>query len=234
MEWLIPIMENNIKKPSQLLHLTEIFRSLIETIRGFFCLLFAKKENIGQGRVVMVVPGLLTSDFWTVILRKYLSKKGFQVYGWEMGTNLGRMEKIPELISKIEAIKIRHNQPIILIGWSIGGLFSREVSHQRPDLISKVMTLGSPFGDVQAPNNAKWVFELLNDDYDIDHSLVQRLASPTTMPSVAFYSKKDGIVPWEACMDSITDDHHLNVEIRSSHFGMGANPSVLDAIVQNV
>ena len=213
-------MENNIKKPSQLLHLTEIFRSLIETIRGFFCLLFAKKENIGQGRVVMVVPGLLTSDFWTVILRKYLSKKGFQVYGWEMGTNLGRMEKIPELISKIEAIKIRHNQPIILIGWSIGGLFSREVSHQRPDLISKVMTLGSPFGDVQAPNNAKWVFELLNDDYDIDHSLVQMLASPTTMPSVAFYSKKDGIMHLEAGMDNITDDHNLDEEKRRSHFSM--------------
>jgi hypothetical protein len=91
-------MESQIKKPSQLLHLTDIFRSLIETIRGFFYLLFAKRENIGQGRVIMVVPGLLTSDFWTVILRKYLSKKGFQVYGWEMGTNLGRMHRLPELI----------------------------------------------------------------------------------------------------------------------------------------
>jgi pimeloyl-ACP methyl ester carboxylesterase len=225
-------MENQIKKPSQLLHLTEIFRSLIETIRGFFYLLFAKKENIGQGRVVMVVPGLLTSDFWTVILRKYLTKKGFQVYGWEMGTNFGRLEKIPELITRIETIKDRHQQKIILLGWSMGGLFSREVSHQRPDLISKVMTLGSPFGDVLAPNNAKWVFELLNDDYDVDHSLVQRLASPTIMPSVAFYSLKDGIVPWAACMDKVTDDQHINVEISSSHFGMGANPSVLDAVLK--
>jgi pimeloyl-ACP methyl ester carboxylesterase len=226
-------MESQIKKPSQLLHLTEIFRSLIETIRGFFYLLFAKRENIGQERVIMVVPGLLTSDFWTVILRKYLSKKGFQVYGWEMGTNLGRMEKIPELISKIETIKARHNQKIILLGWSMGGLFSREVSHQRPDLISKVMTLGSPFGDVLAPNNAQWVFELLNDDYEVDHTLVKRMSSPVSIPSVAFYSKKDGIVAWEACIDKIADDHHINVEIKSSHFGMGANPSVLEAVVQN-
>lgn len=226
-------MESQIKKPSQLLHLTDILRSLIETIRGFFYLLFAKRENIGQGRVIMVVPGLLTSDFWTVIIRKYLSKKGFQVYGWEMGTNLGRMHRLPELISRIETIKNRHNQKIILLGWSMGGLFSREISHQRPDLISKVMTLGSPFGDIQAPNNAQWVFELLNDDYDVDHTLVKRLSSPVSIPSVAFYSKKDGIVAWEACIDKITDDHHINVEIKSSHFGMGANPSVLEAVVQN-
>lgn len=227
-------MEIQIKKPSQLLHLTEIFRSLIETIWGFFHLLFTKKENIGQGRVIMVIPGLLTSDFWTVILRKFLSKKGFQVYGWEMGTNLGRMEKLPELISRIEAVKTKHNQKVILLGWSMGGLFSREVSHQRPDLIAKVMTLGSPFGDVLAPNNAKWVFELLNDDYDVDHTLVQRLSSPVSMPSVAFYSKKDGIVPWEACMDKVTNDMHINVEVKSSHFGMGANPSVLNAVLDCV
>lgn len=226
-------MESQIKKPSQLLHLTDIFRSLIETICGFFYVLFSKRENIGQGRVVMVVPGLLTSDFWTVLIRKYLSKKGFQVYGWEMGTNLGRMHRLPELISRIETIKNRHNQKIILLGWSMGGLFSREISHQRPDLISKVMTLGSPFGDIQAPNNAQWVFELLNDDYDVDHTLVKRLSSPVSIPSVAFYSKKDGIVAWEACIDKITDDHHINLEIKSSHFGMGANPSVLEAVVQN-
>ncbi len=224
-------MDSDIKRPSQLLHLTEFVRSLFETIRGFFFFLFATRENVGYGRVVMVIPGLLTSDFWTVILRKYLAKKGFIVYGWQMGINLGRMQNLPELQAKIETLQKLYHQKIILIGWSMGGLFSREVCHQRPDLISAVVTLGSPFSAVQAPNNARWVFELLNDDYDIDHTLVTRLATQAPVPTVAIYSKKDGIVPWAACIDKDADDRHKNIEVSSSHFGFGANPGVLSAIV---
>ncbi|MBL0024224.1 MAG: hypothetical protein IPO98_04045 [Saprospiraceae bacterium] len=114
-------MDSDIKRPSQLLHLTEFVRSLFETIRGFFFFLFATRENVGYGRVVMVIPGLLTSDFWTVILRKYLAKKGFIVYGWQMGINLGRMQNLPELQAKIETLQKLHHQKIILIGWSMGG-----------------------------------------------------------------------------------------------------------------
>lgn len=227
-------MNSTIKKPSQWFHLIESIRSLFETIQGFIFLLFSSAEDIGKGQVVMVVPGLLSSDYSTYILRKFLIKKGFIVYGWQLGINLGRMDKLPELITKMEIISTRHNQKIIQIGWSMGGLFSREVCHQRPDLISKVITLGSPFADVHAPNNARWVFELLNDKYDIDHHIAARLASHTLMPSVAIYSKTDGIVPWEACIDPTTDENHINIEVQSSHFGMGANPKVLTSILNQI
>ena len=204
-------MNSAIKKPSQWLHLTEFIRSIFETVKGFFFLLFTVAEDLGKGQVVMVVPGLLSSDHSTYILRKFLIKKGFRVYGWQLGINLGRMDKLPELITKIEFISTRHHQKVILIGWSMGGLFSREVCHQTPDLISKVITLGSPFADVHAPNNARWVFELLNDKYDIDQHLASRLASRTVMPSVAIYTKSDGIVPWEACKDKTTDEDRKSV-----------------------
>lgn len=227
-------MNSSIKKPSQWLHFIEFIRFLFETIWGFFFLLFTATENLGKGQVVMVVPGLLSSDRSTYILRRFLKKKGFVVYGWQMGINLGRMHKLPELITKIEFISTRHNQQVILIGWSMGGLFGREVCHQRPDLVSRVITLGSPFADLHAPNNARWVFELLNDKYDIDHYIVKRLATHTLMPSVAIYSKSDGIVPWEACLDPITDENHINIEVHSSHFGMGANPKVLSYIINNI
>ncbi len=226
-------MEKVIKKPSKLLLYTEAIRSFFETIRGFIFLLLSASSAEGNGRVVMVVPGLLTSDFWTIILRKFLEKKGFIVYGWQMGINLGKMEKLPELGSKLAFIKEKHNQKVILIGWSMGGLFSRELCHQRPDLIAKVVTIGSPFGDVLVPNNAKWVFDLLNTD-DVDHTLVKRLASKTTMPSMAIFSKMDGIVPWEACRDKETDEDSINLEVSSSHFGMGANPNVLKAILASI
>ena len=162
-------MNTEIKKPKQSLHLTESIRSFFETIKGIFFLLMARKTNEGQGRVVMVVPGLLTSDFWTMLLRWYLKKKGFTVYGWEMGYNFGTLDKLPLLSQKIQQISQNHNQKISIIGWSMGGLFCREVSHQIPQYIEKVITLGSPFADINAPNNAKWVYELLNDESEVDH-----------------------------------------------------------------
>lgn len=223
-----------LKKPSQLLHLTESIRSFFETIRGFLLLLFSKKTNIGQGRVVMVIPGLLTSDFWTMVLRNYLKKNGFVVYGWELGINLGDLEKLPLLAKKIEAISEKHQQKVTIIGWSMGGLFCREVCHQIPEYIAHTITMGSPFANLHAPNNAKWVYELLNDENEVDPKLTSRLHLPTPMPSTAIYSKNDGIIPWQACMDKITDEQHKNVEVKSSHFGMGANDKVLHAVLQSL
>ena len=227
-------MEKEIKKPGNLLYLTESLRSLIETIRGFLYLWFTKRTKEGNGRVVMVIPGLLTSDFWTFILRSFLKKKGFTVYGWELGTNLGNLEKLPMLSEKILTHYERHQQKINVIGWSMGGLFTRTVCHQIPYAIEHVITLGSPFANIHAPNNAKWVYELLNDEKDVDQTLITSLHLPTPMPSTAIYSQMDGIVPWQACMDDQTDEVHKNVEVKSSHFGMGANPAVLNAVLKTL
>jgi pimeloyl-ACP methyl ester carboxylesterase len=224
-------MNTEIKKPSQLLYLTESFRAFFETLRGIFLLWMTRKTNEGQGKVVMVIPGLLTSDISTTILRNFLKKKGFIVYGWELGTNFGNLEKLPLLSEKIQTLSNKHNQKVNVIGWSMGGLFCREVCHQIPDFIHRIITLGSPFANLNAPNNAEWVYELLNDRSEVDPKLISRLHLPTPMPSAAFYSKKDGIVPWEACMDSVVDESHKNIEVVSSHFGMGANPTVLNAVL---
>ena len=227
-------MNQDIKKPSQFLHLTESIRAFFETIRGFIFLWFTKKTTEGNQRPVLVVPGLLTSDISTIILRKYLTKKGFKVYGWEMGTNLGRLHKLPMLAQNIKSRSEKNHQKIILIGWSMGGLFCREVCHQMPQYISQLITLGSPFADIHAPNNAKWVFDLLNDSSKVDQKLIKRLPQQTPMPSLSIYSKKDGIVAWQVCKDTEVDDHHQNIEVNSSHFGMGAHPEVLKAIFENI
>lgn len=223
-------MNAEIKKPKLSLYWTESWRSFFETIKGLIYLLTTKKTNEGQGRIVMVVPGLLTSDFWTLILRWFLQKKGYTVYGWEMGYNFGTLEKLPLLAQKIQQISQNNQKKVSIVGWSMGGLFCREVSHQIPQYIEQIITLGSPFANVHAPNNAKWVYELLNDESEIDHKTTSRLSLNTLMPSAAIYSKKDGIVPWEACMDTIVDDHHRNIEVVSSHFGMASNPNVLNAV----
>ena len=95
-------MNQEIKKPSWILHFTEFFRAIIETIKGTYFLFKTEKSIAGNSQIIMVVPGLVSSDISTYILRKYLNKIGFKAYGWEMGHNLGRLEALPLLTTKVE------------------------------------------------------------------------------------------------------------------------------------
>jgi pimeloyl-ACP methyl ester carboxylesterase len=223
-------MNESIKKPSWLLHLTEVFRATIETIRGYFFIKRRQYVDIGHGVPVMVVPGLLSSDCATTILRKFLHKSGFKVQGWEMGTNLGRMQSLEVLRQKVEQLSDTTGQKVILIGWSMGGIFSREIAKQLPEKVKCLITVGSPFANLQAPNHAKWIFNLLNKESEIDQVFAEQVPVPAQVPTLCLYSKQDGIVPWQACMENCEDVLHANREIQSSHFGMGANPQVLREI----
>lgn len=227
-------MQNEIKKPSQLLHLTELFRAIYENIKGLFYIKKTQKSNFGQGKYVMVIPGLLSTDWYTTFLRMFLVKIGFNATGWGMGRNLGRLDSLKILIQKVENFEKEKDQKVILIGWSMGGIFAREVAKSIPNSIEKVITIGSPFGDLNAPNYAKWVYELLNDPKDIDHTFVAQVATPALVPTVALYSKMDGMVPWQTCLEHVEDATHKNIEVVSSHFGMGGNPNVMKIIMENI
>jgi alpha/beta superfamily hydrolase len=227
-------MKEKIKKPSVFLHLTEIFRASYEWIKGALFLSTVSPQNIGKGQVVLVIPGLISTDALTVVLRKYLQKLGYQTFGWEMGLNLGRLESVDKLVQKVEKMKETHQQKIVVIGWSMGGIFAREVAKATPQSIKKVITIGSPFADVFAPNWAKGVFDLVNRGIKIDFVVMAQLPNPAPVPTVALYSKMDGIVPWQACREIVENDTHKNVEIGGSHLGMGANPDVIKVVAANL
>ena len=112
----------------------------------------------------------------------------------------------------------------------MGGIFTREIAKARPELVKRTITMGSPFADVNAPNWAKWIFDILNKGIVIDDAFVAQLPNPAPVPTLALYSKLDGIVPWRACMETFEDEIHTNMEIKSSHIGMGANPEVMKII----
>ena len=223
-------MEEPIKKPSLFLHLTEIFRAIYQTIFGFLFVKKTTQKALRNDKVLMVIPGLLTTDLSTTLLRRFLQKLGYQVYGWEMGRNLGRINDLGPLAEKVEFLSKKHGSKITLIGWSMGGIFARELAKLKPDSVERVITMGSPFANVYAPNHAKWIFDLLNDSKDLVPEIVDQLAVPPIQPTVALYSLSDGIVPWQACMDTPATDLHRNFEIKSCHFAMGSNASVLKLV----
>jgi len=228
------MISNLNKKPSLWLYFTESTRSFFETIIGFFFMVFSKRENLGKGAVVVVIPGLLTSDVFTFILRGFLVKKGFNVYGWDFGANLGDMTVLPRLQDRITDIHNTSGRKVSLVGWSMGGLYAREIAQTNNEIIESLVTVGSPYRDVYAPNNAKWVFDLLNKENVVDKILMERLSSPTKVRSTSIYSTKDGIVSWAACKDDINDELHNSVSINTSHFGMGANMGVQKAVLEGL
>ena len=105
-----------------------------------------------DGPKVMVIPGFVANDRTTLGLQRALAAAGYRVAGWGMGLNKGvRPDTLERLAARIEAFG--KGEKVVLVGWSLGGVFARELAKLRPDLVDKVVTMGSPFsGDMRANN----------------------------------------------------------------------------------
>jgi len=225
-----------IKRPSLLLYFTEGFRAIRERVQSIRFRKEFRPSTTGDGHPVLVVPGFMTNDTSTKGLRNFVDKIGYQSYPWDLGRNYANLENINQLLDKLEVIHAQHQEKISLIGWSLGGVYARELAKAKPHLIRQVITLGSPFGGIQEPNNATWIFNLIQGKkaQELDQDWLDTLPNPAPVPTTALYSKKDGIVPWQVCMERQEDALHQNVEVASSHIGMGYNQEVFEIIADRL
>ena len=187
----------------------------------------------GKGEPVMVLPGFMADDRSTSLLRGFLKNIGYHTYPWQLGVNRRPMlEILPVLREMMEKITTGSNQKIRLIGWSRGGILSRELARDCPDLVEKVITIGSPVkGGIAASSIGKWVQREtgLSPPRQMATIIQQRDRSPISVPVRAIYSKTDGVVAWQACIDDVTEDVK-HYEVVSSHMGMGSNVEVFRLI----
>lgn len=226
-----------VKKPSLFWLLTEGGRAAIEYTTHLPLNIFNKHKDSGDGHPVLVLPGFMTTDFSTRPLRRFLNRCGYTSYGWELGRNIASEKFIDELIIKVEAIYLEHKQKVSIIGWSLGGIYARQLAKERTHLVRQVITLGSPFRAVQKPNHAHWMYNILTNGEGIkgvDPDLLADIPLPAPVPTTAIYSKQDGIVPWEVCLEKVEDDIHENIEVVGSHIGLGVNTTVLNIIADRL
>lgn len=226
-------MMNDIKRPSLFWYFTEGIRTTFQFLRCLFFMWFYSYPVKGDGHPVIVVPGFLGSDLSTSLLRKFLTKAGYTVYGWDLGRNLGDLEDLPRLSQRIEAVYNQHKRPVTVIGWSLGGIYVRECARLNLPAIRQIITLGSPFAALDAPNHARWIFDLIHKGEAIDQDWIKKIAEPVPVRTACLYSKQDGIVPWKACMETVTDALHENIKVSSSHFGFVANRFVFRILAEN-
>lgn len=177
---------------------------------------------------VMVLPGFMTDDSSTWLLRRFLGSLGYTVAAWEMGLNRGpMMAYLPTLIERLSAWRRETGEKPSLVGWSRGGTLSREIAREQPDLIRSVVTLGSPVrGGVGGTSIGRLVAQQTGlTPAQINSLLRQRQQTPIRTPITAIYSKTDGVVAWQACVDDVNPNVTHQV-VQSSHMGLGFNASV--------
>ena len=225
-----------MKRPSILLYFSEGVRSIVER---FSSAKFRKKyvpEKEGDGRPILVIPGFLGNDKNTKPLRDFLERLNYTAYPWELQRNMGKAEDLEKLMAKVIAISEKHQEKITIIGWSLGGVYARDLAKQRPDLIRQVITMGSPFGGIMNPNNAVWLFRLLRGKATKiwDEKWLQKIHEPAPVLTTAIYSKTDGVIYWKDCLEKVEDALHHNVEANGSHLGMPHNKAILKIIANEL
>ena len=194
----------------------------------------------GDSHPVMVLPGYMGGDGTTKLLRTFLKSRNYRAYGWDLGRNLGQYSDLQtgcnnEIVDRLKHIYQEHGEKVSLIGWSLGGVYARELARLHPDLVRSVITLGSPFaGDMRA-NHVTWLFEKTSGFklQQMEGSLRKKMSIPPSVPTTSFFSKTDGITAWECCIE-IEDETTENIEVPSSHCGLGHHPFVMWAIADRL
>jgi len=214
--------------PSQGKHLREIGWTVARVWHGF-----GPMGPMGpkDGPPALVIPGFLATDRTTMALRKSLARAGFRVAGWGMGWNLGVKA---DTIDRLEACigKMGATEPVLVVGWSLGGLFARELARQCPEKVRAVVTLGSPFSGDPHQNNIWPLYERIAG-HKVDEPPIPRVLEKPPVPSLAIWSRKDGIVAPRAAY-GLEGERDEMVELHCAHMAFGVSRRTAGQVVREI
>lgn len=185
-----------------------------------------------EGPKLMVLPGFLATDRTTLGLQRALARAGYRVTGWGMGMNRGvRPDTLERIVARLE--EFAGGEPVILVGWSLGGIYAREVAKVRPELVAKVVTLGTPFSGDRRNNNAWRLYEIIAR-HPVDRPPVGGDPSvKPPVPTLALWSRRDGLIA-PACARGEPGERDREQELDCRHMGYAVSgrafPKIIEAI----
>jgi pimeloyl-ACP methyl ester carboxylesterase len=219
------------RRRATLLAATEPVRTIVSAGAFAASLPMLRAAPRGEPHPVLVLPGLMASDFSTGPLRSFLGRLGYPVVGWALGRNRGPTKEVTsELPALIDRLAGEHGASVSIVGWSLGGVFARRLARRAPRLVRQVISLGSPLALAGLPPGGGpggRVYQRYSPLHAVDGTgSGGSLARALPVPSTAVYSRWDGVVDWRACRQQ-PGPRSENVAVRSSHLGMGHDPAVL-------
>ena len=191
----------------------------------------------GDGHPVVVFPGLTAHDISTAPLRRYLHLLNHSACGWDQGFNFGpRPGVLDEAREQLVRTFESTGRKISLLGWSLGGIYARELAKEVPQLVRGVITLGTPFAGSHKSTRAWRLYELASGRRMEQESESYNLPKAPPVPTTSIYSRTDGVVAWQGSVQSPSRENPQteNIEVLASHVGLGFNPSAWWAIANRL
>lgn len=192
----------------------------------------------GDGHPVIVYPGLGAGALTTSQLRQHLNACGFEAHDWELGVNTGPQGEfdpwLDALVDRVRELHARHERKVSLVGWSLGGVYAREVAKRCPEMVRLVVTLATPHNALDDANHAGTIYRWMGGETtQLTPDMQARLAERPPVPLTCVYSKSDGIVSWRGCLEEPGETVE-NVAVHASHLGMPSHSEVLRIVADRL
>jgi pimeloyl-ACP methyl ester carboxylesterase len=230
-----PQAEGRLRPPGLGLLLAEA-RGILEFNASLLLSPLLMRAPRGDGHPVLALPGFLASDMSMAPMRRYLKELGYDAYAWKMGRNLGGVSSMRgALRDRLAEIYAATGRKVSIVGWSLGGIYARDLALQAPEMVRYVVTLGSPFAnDVRATNATRLYEALSGEGIDDIPEIRNAIAGDLPVPTSSIYSRSDGIVNWRTCLLHPSDTAE-NIEVHlASHIGLGVNAAALWAVADRL
>ncbi|KLE33639.1 hypothetical protein AAW01_03000 [Aurantiacibacter gangjinensis] len=193
-----------------------------------------KGADIGKGRPAIVIPGLMTGDVSTTLLRRTLNARGFAAEGWGQGLNIGAdAAKLEAVQARIEQLVRDSGKNAVLIGWSLGGLYARVLAHRVPHALDMVVTVASPFSGDRHANRAWKLYEAINDHSVDNPPFAEQMAQKPPVPTIAVWSAVDGVIAPE-CTRGSDEESDYRLQVDAPHFKLGTSRASMETILAKI
>ena len=184
-----------------------------------------------HGPPALVIPGFLASDRTCLELRRSLAMRGWRTFPWDLGLNKGAHENtLRHLRQRLEVIY--DGTAVLVVGWSLGGVYARELAREVPEMVRAVVTLGSPFSGDPHQNNVWHLYEWIAG-HPVDSPPVMHSAEKPPVPTLAIWSRNDGIVAKRAAR-GLEGERDKQVEMRCSHMGFGISRKATRRVAREI
>jgi len=181
-------------------------------------------------RVVILLPGFGTHPLRMRYMARALERAGHKVKRWGMGWNLGPTQANFDMLARrVCQVRERYGQQVVLVGWSLGGIFGREVAKRHPEHIAKVITMGSPFSGTPYANNAWRLYQLVTGHSVSQPPVEAELAVKPPVETVALWSPRDGVIA-PRCACGQPGERDRAVALRCTHIGFASSHEAIRAV----
>ena len=187
-----------------------------------------------EPKIVILLPGFGTHPLRMKYMARQLERAGHKAKRWGLGFNLGASKELFDTLSeRILAVHERYGKPVVLVGWSLGGVYARELAKRHPDIVSKVITMGSPFSGSPYDNNAWRIYHLIAG-HSVEQPPVEAdTAAKPPVETVALWSPRDGIVSPRASRGR-PGERDRAIAIRCTHVGFPNAPGCIQAVLKEL